>query len=248
MKNVTTLAALSSLSIGAVAMADMGDLVGQDTLRYYGADGATEANLADASYAVLDLYVQFDAANTHGYDNADSHMLNVLDTNITANGFGNFYQNDLTGSGSGANGSWKPSFSFDIPGTANSGIDSFVTIGGGVGTQAATNVTTPDPNLGAALNNAIFNDNVGWFLNPPTSTQGDVLGSDYEVWIGRFAVTGDQARDNASFGVAGTIGYNYGQGTGSFSADIDGGFSYIPAPGALALIGLGGLCARRRRA
>ena len=251
MKNSSsiTIATLTALTVGAgIASADISGIRGQDTLRFYGADGTTESDLAGASYAVMDLYVQFNGANTDGFDNADSHLLSAFNMNFVSD-FGNFYQNDLTGMGSGDFvGSWKPSFSFDIPGTANSGIDSFITIGGGVGTQAATNVTTPDPNLGAALNNAIFNDNVGWFLNPPTSTQGDVLGSDYEVWIGRFAVTGDQARDNASFGVAGTIGYNYGQGTGSFSADIDGGFSYIPAPGALALIGLGGLCARRRRA
>ena len=253
MKNSSsiTIATLTALTVGAgIASADISGIRGQDTLRYYGADGTTESDLAGASYAVMDLYVQFNGANTDGFDNADSHMLSAFNMNFVSD-FGNFYQNDLTGMGSGDFvGSWKPSFSFDIPGTANSGIDSFITIGGGVGTQAATNVTTPDPNLGAALNSAIFNDNVGWFLNPPTSTQGDVLGSDYEVWIGRFAVTGDVARANASFGVAGTIGYNYGQGTGSFSADIDGGFSYgeIPAPGALALIGLGGLCARRRRA
>ena len=248
MKNVTTLAALSSLSIGAVALADMGGLVGQDTLRYYGADGTTESNFADASYAVLDLYVQFNATNTHDYDNVDSRMLNVLDTNITANGFGNFYQNDLTGSGSGDFvGSWKPSFSFDIPGTANSTIDSFITIGGGVGTQAATNVTTPDPNLGAGLNGAIFNENVGWFLNPPTNPQGDVLGTDFEVWIGRFVVTGDEARAGANFDLFGSVGYNYGDGTGAYFGDMGGNFVFTPAPGALALMGLAGLGARRRR-
>ena len=205
--------------------------------------------ISPASYAVMDLYVQFNAANTDGFNNAQSHMLSAFNWNITSSA-GNFHQSDLTGTGSGAGGSWKPSFSFDIPGTANSAIDSFVTIGGGVGSMAATNVTTPDPNLGAGLNGDIFNANVGWFLNPPTSTQGDVIGSDFEVWLGRFVVTGDLARDGASFGVSGTIGYNYGQGTGSYSADVNGDFLFgeIPAPGAIALLGLGGLCARRRRA
>ena len=251
MRNALIVAAGAAFIASSAAMADVSGIFGQDTLRYYAADGETEASLDDAAYAVIDLYVDFSATNTHGFNNADSHMLSTFNMNFGSDNFDYFNQNDITGQGNGEFvGSWKPSFSFDIPMTSNSKIDSFITIGGGVGSQAATNVTTPDPNLGAGLNGAIFNDNVGWFLNPPTSTQGDVLGSDYEVWLGRFAVTGDQARANASFGVAGTIGYNYGQGTGSFSADIDGGFSYgeIPAPGALALIGLGGLCARRRRA
>ena len=250
MRKAMIFAAGAAVIVTSAATADISGLRGQDTLRYYGADGATESNLAGASWAVMDLYVQFNATNTDGFDNADSHMLSAFNMNFDSS-FGQFSQNDLTGIGNGEFvGSWKPSFSFDIPGTANSTIDSFITIGGGVGSQAATNVTTPDPNLGAGLNGAIFNANVGWFLNPPTSTQGDVLGTDFEIWLGRFVVTGDQARDGAAFGVAGTIGYNYGQGTGSFQSDVDGGFSYgeIPAPGALALIGLGGLCARRRRA
>ena len=91
--------------------------------------------------------------------------------------------------------------------------------------EAAVNVTTPDPNLGAATNSMIFNDNVGWFLNPPTSTQGDQL--DLEVWIGRFVVTGDEARNGANFDVMGTIGYNYGAGTGSFNNDVDSNFYYV---------------------
>ena len=248
MRNALIFAAGAAVIATSAATADISGIRGQDTLRYYGEDGSTETDLAGASYAVMDLYIQFNGANTDGFDNADSHMLSAFNVNFVSD-FGNFYQNDLTGMGSGDFvGSWKPSFSFDIPGTANSAIDSFITIGGGVGSQAATNVTTPDPNLGAGLNGDLFNENVGWFLNPPTSTQGDVLGSDYEVWIGRFTVTGDQARANASFDVAGTIGYNYGSGTGSFNADIGDSFTYVPGPGALALIGLGGLCARRRRA
>jgi len=82
--------------------------------------------------------------------------------------------------------------------------------------------------------------------NPPTSTQADVI--DFEVLYGRFVVTGDDARAGANFDVEGSIGYNYGSGTGSFNGDVSGTFYYTPAPGALALLGLGGLGARRRRA
>ena len=242
MRNALIFAAGAAVFATSAATADISGLRGQDTLRYYAADGSTETDLAGASYAVIDLYAQFNAANTDGFNNADSHMLSAFNWNFTSS-TGSFEHSDLTG----AAGSWKPSFSFDIPGTANSNIDSFITIGGGVGASAAINVTTPDPNLGGASAGDIFNANVGWFLNPPTSTQGDVVGSDLEVWLGRFVVTGDQARDGASFGVSGTIGYNYGQGTGSFSGDVSGSFLYgeIPAPGAIALLGLGGLKKRK---
>lgn len=246
MRNAVIVAAGAAVISSSAALADVSGLSGQDTLRYFAADGVTDATLDDAAFAVLDVFVNFDAENTHGYSNADSHMLSAFNFNFFRIG-GNFYQNDITGSGTGEGGSWKPSFSFDIAGTSNPRIDSFITIGGGVGAEAAVNVTTPDPNLGAATNSAIFNDNVGWFLNPPTSTQGDQL--DLEVWIGRFVVTGDEARAGANFDVEGTIGYNYGSGTGSFNDDVSSNFYYaIPAPGALALLGLGGLCARRRRA
>jgi len=242
MKYINTIAALGTLSFGATAFADLGSLTGQDTLRYYESDGQTATGLADASYAVLDLYVKFDAANTHGYSNSDTRLLNVLDANFSASGFSLFNQSDLT-----VGGSWKPSFSFDIPGAANSNIDSFVTLGGGVGALAATNITTPDPNLGAAENADIFNSNVGWFLNPPTSTQGDVDG-DLKVWIGRFVVSGDEARAGAGFAMNGSVGYNYGEGTGAYFGDMGGDFIFTPAPGAIALMGLAGVVTRRRRA
>ena len=222
------LAVTCVLTAGAAinaAQADVSGLIGQDTIHFYEADGITKTNSANAAYAVIDVFVEFLAPNTHGYTNADSHMLSAFNCNFFSDTIvENFHQSDLTGSGTGANGSWKPSFSFDINGVSNPRIDSFITIGGGVGLDAATNVTTPDPNLGTATNAAIFNDNVGWFLNPRTSPQGDVI--NFEVWLGRFVVSGDEARAGASFAIEGTIGYNYGPGTGSFSDDVSATFSF----------------------
>ena len=221
------LAVTCVLTAGAAindVQADVSGLIGQDTLRYYEADGITETDLDIAAYAVIDLFVEFRADNTHGYSNADSHMKSAFNFNFFSDTIGgNFHQSDIAGSGSGAAGTWKPYLSLDIPGTANSNIDSFITIGGGVGSQAATNRTETDPFFGAGTNPDIFNDNVGWWLNP-TSTQGDVL--DFEVWIGRFVVTGDEARNGANFDVMGTIGYNYGSGTGSYNNDVDSNFYY----------------------
>ena len=52
----------------------------------------------------------------------------------------------------------------------------------------------------------------------------------------------------ANFDFNGVIGYNYGSGTGAFNANAGGNYTFVPAPGALALLGLSGLCLRRRRA
>ena len=247
MKNAVIFAAGAAIVASSAAFADV---EGIDYVRtWYEADGATVTDdEAAIGFAVIDLYANFSAPNTDGFDNEASHMLSAFNFNVALNNTetGLFYQSDLVGSGADGAGSWKPSFSFDIPGSANSTVDSFVTIGGGVGALAATNVTTPDPNLGSATAADIFNDNVGWFLNPPTSTQGDVI--ELLVWIGRFTVDGNNARNGANFDFNGTIGYNYGSGTGSFNADAGGNYQFIPAPGALALLGMSGLCLRRRRA
>ena len=43
------------------------------------------------------------------------------------------------------------------------------------------------------------------------------------------------------------MGYNYGDATGAYFGDMGGNFTFTPAPGALALMGLAGLGVRRRR-
>ncbi len=246
MKNTLTLTASAALVSSSAALADVSGLIGQETLRYYAADGLSETTLDDAAFAVIDLFVEFRAENTHGYSNADTRMFSTFNVNLSKDGIDEyFYQNDFTGSGSvDFVGSWKPNFSVDIPGVANPRIDSFITIGGGVGAEAARNRTVNSRFTG--LNGSIFNPNIGWYLNPPTSTQADVI--DFEVLYGRFVVTGDDARAGANFDLLGSVGYNYGDGTGAYFGEVSGTFYYTPAPGPLALLGLGGLGARRRRA
>ena len=70
MRNALIFAAGAAVIATSAATADISGIRGQDTLRYYGADGTTESDLAGASYAVMDLYVQFNGANTDGFDNA----------------------------------------------------------------------------------------------------------------------------------------------------------------------------------
>ena len=118
-----------------------------------------------------------------------------------------------------AGGTWNPTASLDIPGFADSANDSYVTMGYGVGAAAALNGTALDPGFA------------------PTGGVDGISG--YGIMIGQFVWSGA-----AEFAFIADIGAN----TGAGSDVVFGNDSFvIPAPGALALLGLGGLAARRRR-
>jgi hypothetical protein len=113
-------------------------------------------------------------------------------------------------------------------------FESFVTIG------ALTNVDNALNNIGVDWSNFeaggdLVTDNGSWFVTPDDA-QGDEVGN--RVLIGQFTVT---------YG-ASVIGQVSLQGK-----DADGvtfqakGVSWVPAPGALALLGVAGLAGRRRR-
>ena len=242
MKKAVVFSAGAALVATSATLADVSGIVGQDTLRYYESDGATQTDFANAAYAVLDLYVDFSAPNTEGYTNEESVLLNMFGVNVFSFGFdGMFNQSDVAFA---TMGTWTPSLSIDIPGTSNPTIDSMVTIGGVPG---ATNGTSLDPGFGDGTPDTIYLPDIGWYASPD-SGQGNV-NEDLQVWIGRFVVTGDQARGGANFDFFGDIGYNYGANTGAyFNYDQGGNFTFVPTPGALALLGLSGLCLRRRRA
>ena len=86
---------------------------------------------------------------------------------------------------------------------------------------------------------------IGWYQVPP-SEAGGVM-PDLSVWIGRFVVTGDEARAGAQFSMTGTIGYDHGIGTGVHYAELDESFTFVPSPGTLGFIGLGAIMHRRKR-
>ena len=176
------------------------------------------------------------------FDNADAVALNVFNSDIGASSV--FIHNDVQ---VGAGGTWVPSASLDIPGFSDSGNDSYVTIGYGVGAAAATNGTNLDPGFGetGGLGGTIP-VGAGWFNgNPPNEQGASAFGggrdgiSGYAVMVGQFVYSGD-----IFFSFDAEMGANSGAGTEVvFGADV---FT-IPAPGALALLGLGGLAASRRR-
>jgi hypothetical protein len=215
---------------------------------------ATTVGLSVASFASAE-FIGFDgevSVNSQGnnvvqmfavFDNASAVGLNVFNAEITNDG--GFVQNDVQ---IGAGGSWLPSNSLDIPGFADSGNDSYVTIGYGVGAAAASNGTSLDPGFGTGLGGTVPSG-AGWFNGNPPSEQvasafaGGTDGlSGYAVMIGQFVFAGDLV-----FSFEAEMGSNSGAGSEvDFGQDLYT-LPAIPAPGALALLGLGGLVARRRR-
>jgi len=213
---------------------------------------ATTVGLSVASFASAD-FIGFDgevSVNSQGnnvvqmfavFDNADAVGLNVFNATITNEG--GFVQNDVQ---AGAGGTWLPSASIDIPGFSDSANDSYVTIGYGVGAEAALNGTSLDPGFGDGIGGTIP-AGAGWFNGNPPNAQGvsafagglDGL-SGYAVMLGQFVWSGE-----LDFRFAANIGFNTGAGS---EVDFDSGaFPAGPTPGALALLGLGGCATRRRR-
>jgi len=174
------------------------------------------------------------------FDNADAVGLNVFNAEIGASSV--FNHNDVQ---AGAGGTWLPSASIDIPGFSDSANDSYVTIGYGVGAEAALNGTSLDPGFGDGIGGTIP-AGAGWFNGNPPNEQtasafaGGIDGlSGYAVMVGQFVWSGD-----AVFYFDAEMGSNAGAGS---EVDFGADRFEIPAPGALALLGLGGLAARRRR-
>jgi MYXO-CTERM domain-containing protein len=183
------------------------------------------------SVNVSDLYLTSnDAADT---------ALNVYNLNLVAAGQVTYFQS-VTGTG------WSPSNLGSIFDTdALRRADSFVTIGGfsfmdPEQAPGAGSGTGLDPNFGG--NNAAYPGALaGWYNGNPPSLNGQVgetvvgLG----VLVGRFSYAGDFDLMGSTFEVT----WNQGLGTPGQQA----GFTVVPAPGALALLGLAGLAGRRRR-
>lgn len=136
-----------------------------------------------------------------------------------------------------ASGTWDPKFAID--GT----IDSFVTIGGSTG---FTNSTSADPAWGGAgFTQSGIPNGAGWFNSNPPNLQGKVDAVTLRTLIAQFVYEGS---DTTQFTSPLTISFNQGLGTPT-QFSTGGSFTIgVPAPGAVALLGLAGLAGRRRRA
>jgi len=211
------------------------------------------------NYTFIDVFA--------GVNNSSDKFLNVYDANITTTVSGGFYQ-----AAGLSNKTWKPdAASFNSTRTS---IDSFMTAGtysGGAygGVYYASTNTNGDPNFsGTSWNGTPASAAAttipalaGWYTGDPTSVDNKaeslagltnrVNGTNgqyasYGIWVSHIVLAGTGYTLGTDVSFAGYVSIKDGvsgalsQGSSSFAA--------VPAPGALALLGLAGFAARRRRA
>jgi hypothetical protein len=189
------------------------------------------------------------------FSNDTDITLNLFEMEVSTEDNGGFNQSDVQ---IGAGGTWSPNASLDIPGFSDSAIDSFATIGYAVGSGspgAATNGSALDPSWLEASGGlgAYVPSGAGWYNGNPTNQQtGSAYQggwdniSGYAVSVGQFVFETSRMSNDGDYNFFvfdGQIGY--GNPEVQFGGDV---FTYgVPAPGALALLGLGGMASRRRR-
>jgi len=227
--------------------------------------GLTVTGMASASfvnYFVTSANVSNSGQNLTVYtvvarfNGATDTLLNAFNLGSTsgAGALSGFWHKDNDSGSSGvltqAGGTWNPALTGSA--TANRPYDSYLTIGG---QAAATNTTAADPSWNTGGNTSAAgwnradlpnNGTLGWFNSSPPTLQGRVGNSPgvptTDVRVAQFVLS---ANDTVARTYHLEIGYNNGVagspvqfGTGSFS---------LPAPGAVAVLGLAGLAGRRRR-
>ena len=197
-------------------------------------------NVAGGDYAVIDVYAQFDGTT--------DTVLNVFNSMISNSGGSAFYHNDFN-TLSGQPGTWSIQQTANLPSLGlTPDNDSFVLIGG---TYGSVNNTALDPSFSPSTA-PVPPANAGWFTSNPTALQGRVDSNTLRTFVARFVKVGIGTSEslmwaanigyNQGLGTPAQFGYDNGQGSGpSFSV------AYVPAPGAIALLGLAGLAGRRRR-
>ena len=239
MKTVLFVAAAAS---AVVASADAGFL------------GFVASSRTVGAYTVVDVFA--------GVQNASDKFLNVYNT--TSNG--TFYQ-----AAGLANKTWKPdAANFNSTRTS---IDSFMTAGtysGGAygGVYYASTNTNGDPNFTGTSWNAspasaaatTIPALAGWYTGDPTSVDNSTeslaglvgrtngtgaAGANFGIWCAHLVLTGTKViGTDFTFSAFASIKDGVTGGTSQASSS----FAAVPAPGAIALLGLAGLASRRRRA
>lgn len=167
------------------------------------------------------------------FNQADDVLLNFFNHQTTAGNQSGVRHNDFAG------GSWNPNFTF-LPDQGAG--DSYVSMNGNFG---ATSSTALDPSFGSGAGTTIPY-NAGWYNSNPgapiTAGSGSLSGGVYSVKIMQVALAaGDQ-------GWSANLTAGWKQNTASTTALFGAGsYTLVPAPGAIALLGVAGLAGRRRR-
>ena len=158
------------------------------------------------------------------FDNANNTVLNVF--GVGAINGSAFFHADFVGT------SYAPQFA------SNAATDTYMLIGGAANFG---NTTNADPGWGAlGFNQVNVPAGAGWFNSNPPNLQGKVDPVTLRTQIAQFSYAGAIL----AFSTPITVGFNLGLGTPTTFATS--AFT-VPAPGAIALLGLAGLAGRRRR-
>ncbi len=194
----------------------------------------------------LDVYQLF--ARFNGPTDTVLNAFNLDRTNASGilNGF--YHKDNSTGNSGALStgfGTWSPALTGSA--TLNRPFDSYLTVGG---LPTAANGTSADPSWGNPLSwgrpDIPSGQQCGWFA-PGGSIAGRVGqagNTANSVILGQFVIGRDV--NAGTFNIS--IGYNSGvPGTPVQFADGTFVLGAIPAPGAIALLGLAGLTGRRRR-
>jgi len=206
----------------------------------------TQTSVSNSGVA-LDVYTVWAR-----FDGATDTVLNVFNFNRTDGSATNmFYHKDNSDYNGGVlskqYGTWAPTLTGSA--TLNRPFDSYLLIGG---VASATNTTAADPSWPAAgggwnrpdIPNGV---NAGWYNSSPPNLQGRVGGTGNtatDVRLGQFVV--DAGANGGTWNLK--VGYNNGvAGSPVQFAETTFSLGAVPAPGAIALLGLAGLAGRRRR-
>ena len=245
MKNITLITASATVALSMTAA--NADITG---CWYHGYEASAEAFGGDVvSCYVVDMYMTSNSSS--------DALLNVYNANIT-NSLGDVsYYQGLTAAG------WTPNLQGGPFDTADARyLDSFISAGGrteggsesldidGNLIQMGGNGTGTDPNFGGNSAAAPGADG-GWYNGNPnnpigvgftnSNLPGD-LGSNLSIFIGRFSLEG-----SAEFDLSGALSVTWNEGIGTPGNQQSFDIMEVPAPGALALLGLAGMASRRRR-
>jgi len=216
----------STLSLTIVA----GSLIASSAMADY--TGLTSVNVdnGDGTWTAQ-IYANFSAA-TDELDAVFGDAQNALSISTS----GMFYQNALGGATSN---SINPAL---IPLFPSLALDSWVTIGLSDQTDNAMlniGIDFTDFNAGGSIST----DNGSWFATPDDPQV--LAGADLRVLVGQFTMMGMDDNVSGVLNLQGKAG-----DFETFQARdqaFDFAYGMVPAPGALALLGLAGVASRRRR-